>query len=95
MNNFLISDWVNIGEYSSSTFSQGTVLQTELDYKDAYEMYEVFILLCYKNGNMIKADDFAKFLNDQGIAANILYLHKEQLTCSEIEDNLAVEIQAL
>lgn len=95
MNNFLISDWVNEGNYSSEAFSQGTILQTELDHKDAYEMYEVFILLCYSKGDIIKADNFVKFLNEQGIAANIIYLHKEHLSCSDIEDKIADKIQAI
>lgn len=95
MNYFSINDWINEGDYSSKNFSQGTILQTELDYQDSYEMYEVFILLCYKNGNMVKADDFVEFLNNQGLIANIIYLHKEQLSCSAIEDELAIKIQAL
>lgn len=95
MNYFFINDWITDGNYSSDSFSQGTILETELSYQDAYEMYEVFILLCYRNGNVIKADDFVDFLNNQGLISNIIYLHKEQLICSDIEDSLALKIQAL
>lgn len=95
MNYFLINDWINEGSYYSEKFSLGTILQTELNYQDSYEMYEVFILICYKNGNIIKADDFVEFLNKQGIIANLIYLHKDELNCSDIEDKIAMQIQAL
>ena len=85
MHNYHIKDWS----------SKEMVLTTELEYVDIKEMYEVFILTCYKKGTSVTADTFVNFLLEQGIFAELMHIDDNILCCNELEDNLAEKIQNL
>lgn len=85
MYNYHIRDW----------HSEELIISSELEYIDMKEMYEVFILTCYKKGVAVAADMFVEFLLEQGIEARLMHIEDNILCCSELEDNLAEKIQNL